>query len=126
MAELNRRVFMRMRVERRRTVMLMILVGTSLLLAAPSNPAQTAESRLATQSDQFRRQLIKSNPAELFPLQDRERWRRIVDLVGGVPQLLDNVQRAIQIADYQWAAALVDHVLAIDPTHRDSRWFESE
>lgn len=61
------------------------------------------------------------NPTDLFPLQERERGRRIVDLVGGVPQLLDKVQRAVQVADYQWAAELVDHVLAIEPTHREAR-----
>ncbi len=43
----------------------------------------------------------------------------MVNLTGGMAQLLAGVERALDSADYQWAAEVADHVLAIEPSHQD-------
>ena len=68
---------------------------------------------------------FSGNATELFPLSDQERARRMVDLTGGMAQLLAGVERALDSADYQWAAELADHVLAIEPSHQAARMMKA-
>ena len=61
------------------------------------------------------------NPAGLFPLPDRERAARIVELAGGRGQVLSRARRAIGDKEFQWAAELADYVLAIDDGNVEAR-----
>jgi alkyl sulfatase BDS1-like metallo-beta-lactamase superfamily hydrolase len=63
---------------------------------------------------------FSGNATDLFPLSDQERAQRMVKLAGGVDKLLANVKSALDAVDYQWAAELADHVLAIDPSHEEA------
>jgi len=53
------------------------------------------------------------NPTRLFPLSPVERAKRVVELSGGERNLLQQVRAAIDKADYQWAAELADHLIAL-------------
>ena len=55
------------------------------------------------------------NPTNLFPLSPREEARRIADLAGGEHALQERAQQAVAQDDYQWAAQLADHLLALNP-----------
>jgi alkyl sulfatase BDS1-like metallo-beta-lactamase superfamily hydrolase len=54
------------------------------------------------------------NPAKLFPLPERDRAARVVELAGGREQVLSRADRALAAKDFQWAAELADYVLMID------------
>lgn len=56
------------------------------------------------------------NPINLNPLAPKEEAQRMVALVGGEGKLLATAQRALGEKDYQWAATLSDHLLALDPS----------
>ena len=68
---------------------------------------------------------FSGNASELFPLSDQERAQRMVNLAGGVAQLLAACERALEAADYQWAAELADDVLAVEPSHQEARTMKS-
>lgn len=55
------------------------------------------------------------NPTNLFSLSPREKARRIADLAGGRDALLKSAQKALASKDYQWAAELADHLIALSP-----------
>jgi alkyl sulfatase BDS1-like metallo-beta-lactamase superfamily hydrolase len=54
------------------------------------------------------------NPTKLFPLPERDRAARVIELAGGREQVLSRARRALADKDFQWAAELTDDVLAID------------
>jgi alkyl sulfatase BDS1-like metallo-beta-lactamase superfamily hydrolase len=54
------------------------------------------------------------NPTKLFPLPERDRAARVIELAGGREQVLSRARRALSDKDFQWAAELTDYVLAID------------
>jgi alkyl sulfatase BDS1-like metallo-beta-lactamase superfamily hydrolase len=54
------------------------------------------------------------NPTKLFPLPERDRAARVIELAGGREQVLSRARRALADKDFQWAAELTDYVLAID------------
>jgi len=54
------------------------------------------------------------NPAKLFPLPEKDRAARVVELAGGREQVLSRARRALADKDFQWAAELTDYVLAND------------
>jgi alkyl sulfatase BDS1-like metallo-beta-lactamase superfamily hydrolase len=54
------------------------------------------------------------NPAKLFPLPERDRAARIIDLAGGRERVISRARRALASKDFQWAAELTDYVLATD------------
>lgn len=55
------------------------------------------------------------NATNLFPLPPRERAARMAKLAGGEEALRERVQEALAAEDYQWAAELADHLIALDP-----------
>jgi alkyl sulfatase BDS1-like metallo-beta-lactamase superfamily hydrolase len=54
------------------------------------------------------------NPTNLFPLSEKDRAARIIELAGGRDQVLLRARRAAVNKDFQWAAELTDYVLATD------------
>jgi alkyl sulfatase BDS1-like metallo-beta-lactamase superfamily hydrolase len=61
------------------------------------------------------------NPTKLFPLPEKDRATRIIDLAGGREQVLAKARRALADKHFQWAAELTDYVLAIDDGHVEAR-----
>ncbi len=61
------------------------------------------------------------NPSNLFPLSPTARAERLVALAGGVERLMDEARKAQAAGDPQWAAELVDHVLALEPGRAEAR-----
>ncbi|HXD19299.1 MAG TPA: alkyl/aryl-sulfatase [Vicinamibacterales bacterium] len=61
------------------------------------------------------------NPAKLFPLPEKDRAARVVELAGGREQVLLRARRALADKDFQWAAELSDYVLANDEGHVEAR-----
>jgi alkyl sulfatase BDS1-like metallo-beta-lactamase superfamily hydrolase len=57
----------------------------------------------------------------LFPLAETERAKRIVSLVGGVPQTLLRGREALAKRDFQWAAELADCILAEDGANVEAK-----
>lgn len=55
------------------------------------------------------------NPTTLFSLPPQEEAKRMADLAGGADKLLHKAQTALKTKDYQWAAQLADHLIALDP-----------
>ncbi|MGH9311714.1 MAG: alkyl sulfatase dimerization domain-containing protein [Vicinamibacterales bacterium] len=54
------------------------------------------------------------NPTKLFPLPERNRAARIIELAGGRAQVLSKARRALAAKEFQWSAELADYVLAVD------------
>ncbi|WFU05188.1 alkyl/aryl-sulfatase (plasmid) [Rhizobium sp. CB3171] len=54
------------------------------------------------------------NATNIFPLPPVDRARRMLDLVGGAEEMLVRVNEAIEACEFQWAAELIDHVLAVE------------
>ena len=54
------------------------------------------------------------NPTKLFPLPEKDRAARVIELAGGREQVLSRARRALASKDFLWAAELTDYVLAID------------
>jgi len=52
------------------------------------------------------------NPTKQFPLPERDRARRVIELAGGRERLLSRARRALADKDFQWAAELTDYVLS--------------
>ena len=50
----------------------------------------------------------------LFPLPERERAAKIIDLAGGADQVVARARDALATREFQWAAELADYVLATD------------
>ena len=57
------------------------------------------------------------NATNLFPLPQKERARRLVDLLGGAAGVLARGRDALGAQDFTWAAELADDVLANDPSN---------
>lgn len=66
------------------------------------------------------------NPTNLFPLAPKERAQRMAKMAGGADALLEKAQAAIAADDFQWAAELADHVLALDPANTGARSVKGE
>jgi len=61
------------------------------------------------------------NPSNLFRLSPKEEARRLAALAGGEAVLLAKANAALAEGDFQWAAQLCDHLLALDPTAREPK-----
>jgi alkyl sulfatase BDS1-like metallo-beta-lactamase superfamily hydrolase len=61
------------------------------------------------------------NPANLFPLSEKDRAARIIELAGGREQVLAKARRALADKNFQWAAELADYVLAVDNASVDAK-----
>lgn len=54
------------------------------------------------------------NPTNIFPLPDKVRAQKLIDLVGGADKVLHSAKIALQNGDFQWACEQADYLLAID------------
>ena len=61
------------------------------------------------------------DPAKLFPLPEKERAAKIIELAGGREKVLSRAHRALAEKDFQWAAELADYVLAIDNGNMEAK-----
>ena len=61
------------------------------------------------------------NPTKLFPLPEKDRAARIIELSGGRDPLLAKARRALADEEFQWAAELADYVLAVDSGHVEAK-----
>jgi alkyl sulfatase BDS1-like metallo-beta-lactamase superfamily hydrolase len=61
------------------------------------------------------------NPTKLFPLPERDRAARVIELAGGREQVLSRARRAMADKDFQWAAELTDYVLAIEEGYVEAK-----
>ena len=59
------------------------------------------------------------NPSNLFPLSPKEEAKRVAALAGGEDVLLARARAALKKKDFQWAAQLCDHLLALDPKAKE-------
>jgi alkyl sulfatase BDS1-like metallo-beta-lactamase superfamily hydrolase len=55
------------------------------------------------------------NPTRIFPLTDKERAKKLVEMIGGSAKMLDSAEKAIEVGEFQWAAEQADYLLALDP-----------
>lgn len=61
------------------------------------------------------------NATTLNALSPGDRARKVADLAGGPERLLSHANRALETTEFQWAAELADHLLALDPAHAAAR-----
>ena len=61
------------------------------------------------------------NPTKLFPLPEKDRAARVIELAGGRERVLARARRALAGKDFQWAAELADYVLARDEGNVEAR-----
>jgi alkyl sulfatase BDS1-like metallo-beta-lactamase superfamily hydrolase len=66
------------------------------------------------------------NPTNLFPLTPPERAQRMAEMAGGEQALLEKAQAAFAADDFQWAAELADHVLALDASNAEAKRVKGE
>lgn len=57
------------------------------------------------------------NATRLFPLAERERAAKIVDLAGGADAVVARAREALAAGEFQWAAELADCLLTNDGAH---------
>ena len=61
------------------------------------------------------------NPTKLFPLPEKDRATRVIELAGGREQVLSRARRALANKDFQWAAELTDYLLASDEENVEAK-----
>jgi alkyl sulfatase BDS1-like metallo-beta-lactamase superfamily hydrolase len=61
------------------------------------------------------------NATNLFPLPQKDRAARLIDLIGGTDQVLARGREALATGDFKWAAELADYVLANDSANAGAR-----
>ncbi|MDF1743843.1 MAG: alkyl/aryl-sulfatase [Gimesia sp.] len=66
------------------------------------------------------------NPTNLFRLPPKAEAERMAKLAGGNAKLLAAAKTALTSDDNQWAAQLVDHLLALDPHDEQAREIKAE
>jgi uncharacterized sulfatase len=66
------------------------------------------------------------NPTNLFSLSPTEEASRMAKLAGGKEVLLKQAQDAVKSGDYQWAAQLCDHLIALDPDATRSKLIKAD
>jgi alkyl sulfatase BDS1-like metallo-beta-lactamase superfamily hydrolase len=66
------------------------------------------------------------NPSKLFPLSPEEEAKRIADLVGGSDAVFVKAKAAFEQGDYQWAAQLCDHLLALNPAAKNPKLIKAD
>lgn len=59
------------------------------------------------------------NATNLVPLLQKERAEHYIELAGGFDHMLTETSKAISSHEYQWAAELCDHLLAVCPDNQD-------
>jgi predicted dehydrogenase len=66
------------------------------------------------------------NATRLFPLTERERGAKIIDLGGGADRVLARARDALAARDFQWAAELADYVLAVDGVNGEGKRIKAQ
>ena len=61
------------------------------------------------------------NPTNIFPLPPADRAAKTIEMAGGIDGILGRARQAIERGDFQWAAELTDHVLAVDAANAVAR-----
>lgn len=61
------------------------------------------------------------NATNIFPLPPADRAAKMIALAGGRDSLLARARQAAEGGEFQWAAELTDHVLAVDPANAAAR-----
>ncbi|MBD9491157.1 alkyl/aryl-sulfatase [Ensifer sp. ENS11] len=57
------------------------------------------------------------NATNLNPLPPAERARKMLVMTGGAEQMIARAREAVEAKEFQWAAEMIDYVLAIDPAN---------
>lgn len=61
------------------------------------------------------------NPTNIAPLPPADRAAKMIALAGGTDNLLARAREAVDGGEFQWAAELTDHVLALDAANADAK-----
>lgn len=60
------------------------------------------------------------NATNLFPLSNKDRAQRLIELGGGEASVLQTSQQALLDQEHQWAAELADYLLLVDENSREA------
>jgi alkyl sulfatase BDS1-like metallo-beta-lactamase superfamily hydrolase len=66
------------------------------------------------------------NATHLFPLPEKDRAARLVDLIGGRDQVLVRGREALAAREFKWAAELADYVLANDSANAGAKRIKAQ
>jgi len=66
------------------------------------------------------------NATNLFPLAEKDRAAKLVDLIGGGDRVLARGREALAAGQFKWAAELVDYVLANDGANADAKKIKAQ
>jgi alkyl sulfatase BDS1-like metallo-beta-lactamase superfamily hydrolase len=66
------------------------------------------------------------NAANLFPLPQKDRAAKLVDLIGGSDRVLARGRDALTAGEFKWAAELADYVLANDSANADAKRIKAQ
>ena len=61
------------------------------------------------------------NPATLHPLPRAESSAKYVECMGGIEAIYQNAREEFEKGEYRWVAELLNHSVAVDPSHELSR-----
>jgi alkyl sulfatase BDS1-like metallo-beta-lactamase superfamily hydrolase len=66
------------------------------------------------------------NAANLFPLPQKDRAAKLVDLIGGSDRVMARGREALTAGEFKWAAELADYVLANDSANADAKRIKAQ
>jgi len=66
------------------------------------------------------------NPANLFPLPEKDRASKLVGVIGGADQVLARGRDALAAGEFTWAAELADYVLANDSANTSAKRIKAQ
>ena len=66
------------------------------------------------------------NPANLFPLPEKDRASKLVGAIGGADQVLARGRDALAAGEFTWAAELADYVLANDSANTSAKRIKAQ
>jgi alkyl sulfatase BDS1-like metallo-beta-lactamase superfamily hydrolase len=66
------------------------------------------------------------NAANLFPLPQKDRAAKLLDLIGGSDRVLARGRDALTAGEFKWAAELADYVLANDSANADAKRIKAQ
>ncbi|MBY5392963.1 alkyl/aryl-sulfatase [Rhizobium leguminosarum] len=55
------------------------------------------------------------NPANIFPLTEKQRAEKLVAMAGGTAKMLGSAEASLAAGEFQWAIEQADYVLALEP-----------
>ncbi|KRD67065.1 alkyl/aryl-sulfatase [Ensifer sp. Root278] len=66
------------------------------------------------------------NATNLNPLPPGERARKMLEMAGGLDKVIARAREAIEAKEFQWAAEMIDHVLAVDPANMAAKEIKAQ